>query len=151
MTVHLATDHAGFSHKELLKAHLLERGHAVVDHGAAEISENDDYPDFVIPCAQAVAKGGGPEQSEGQVVGIIFGGSGQGEAMCANRIKGVRAVVYYGGPKEILTFSKEHNNANVLSLGARFIKEEELIEIVDLWLSTQFSNDERHIRRLAKF
>lgn len=144
MTIHLATDHAGFGHKELLKAHLLERGYEVVDHGATEINENDDYPDFVIPCAEAVG-------SDAKSFGIIFGGSGQGEAMCANRIKDVRAVVYYGGVEDILKFSREHNDANILSLGSRFIREQDVPEIVDEWLATPFSHDERHLRRLNKF
>ncbi len=144
MKIHIATDHAGFSHKELLKAHLLERGCEVVDHGAAALDENDDYPDFVLPCAHAVA-------ADPQAKGIIFGGSGQGEAMCANRIPGIRAVVYYGGDHDIIRFSREHNDANMLSIGARFVREEELADIVDMWLTTPFSGEERHSRRLSKF
>lgn len=144
MKIHLATDHAGFEHKEVLKSHLLEKGYEVVDHGPNKLDENDDYPDFITPCAQAIAL-----VSEDKA--IIFGGSGEGEAMCANRIAGVRAVVYYGGSTEILTFSRNHNNANILSIGARFISAEEVAPVVDLWLDTPFSGNERHIRRLAKF
>jgi ribose 5-phosphate isomerase B len=144
MKIHLATDHAGFEHKKVLKSHLLEKGYEVLDHGPMKLDENDDYPDFIIPCAQAIAAS--PEDKA-----IIFGGSGEGEAMCANRIKGVRAVVYYGGSTEILTFSRDHNNANILSIGARFINAEELAPVVDLWLDTPFSGDERHVRRLTKF
>jgi ribose 5-phosphate isomerase B len=144
MKIHLATDHAGFDHKEVLKSHLLEKGLEVIDHGPLKLDENDDYPDFITPCAQAIA-------ISKEDKAIIFGGSGEGEAMCANRIKGVRAVVYYGGSTEILTFSRDHNDANVLSIGARFIEAEKSNEAVDLWLDTPFSGDERHIRRLAKF
>ena len=144
MKIHLATDHAGFEHKEALKAHLLEHGYEVVDHGDTKLDENDDYPDFVIPFAKAVAEN--PEN-----MGVVFGGSGEGEAMCANRVKGARAVVYYGGTTDILTFSRDHNNANILSLGARFISEEEACNAVDFWLEVPFSSNERHIRRLGKF
>ncbi len=144
MKIHLATDHAGFEHKEILKSHLLEKGYEVVDHGPNKLDENDDYPDFITPCAQAIALS--PEDKA-----VIFGGSGEGEAMCANRISGVRAVVYYGGSTEILTFSRDHNNANILSIGARFINAEEVAPVVDLWLDTPFSGNERHVRRLSKF
>ncbi len=146
MKLHLATDHPGFTHKELLKEFLnTQEGVEVVDHGALTLVEDDDYPDYILPCAQAVAAD--PDNS----MAIIFGGSGQGEAMCANRVPGVRAAVYYGGPNEILTLSREHNNANILSIGARFISPEETIEVVKLWLATPFSGDERHVRRLSKF
>jgi len=144
MKIHLATDHPGFEHKEFLKAFLLEQGYEVVDHGAKELDENDDYPDFVTPCAQAIANS--PEDKA-----IIFGGSGEGEAMCANRVKGVRAVVYYGGSAEILTFSRDHNDANILSIGARFVNMEDVPNIVKMWLETPFSGNERHVRRLGKF
>lgn len=144
MKIHLATDHAGFGHKESLKGYLLGHGYEIFDHGPEKLDENDDYPDFITPCAQAIAN------SEDDKA-IIFGGSGEGEAMCANRLKGVRAVVYYGGSNEILTFSRDHNNANILSIGARFISAEEVHEAVNLWLNTEFSGEERHIRRLGKF
>lgn len=145
MKLHLATDHAGFAHKEALKAYLSQQGIEVVDHGAATFVEDDDYPDYVIPCAQAVAAD--PDSS----MGVIFGGSGEGEAMAANRVSGIRAAVYYGGTTDILTLSREHNAANILSLAARFLTPEECIEAVKLWLNTPFSNDERHLRRLGKF
>ncbi len=144
MKIHLATDHAGYLYKESIKKYLEGEGIEVVDHGAFAMDDNDDYPDFITPCAEAVSK-------DDESRGIILGGSGQGEAMCANKVKGIRAVVYYGHNKEILTLSREHNDANILSLGARFISEEECIEAVKLWLSTSFSNDERHLRRLNKF
>jgi ribose 5-phosphate isomerase B len=144
MKIHLATDHAGFEHKEALKAHLFEHSYEIIDHGNTKLDENDDYPDFVTPFAQAVAH-------DVESRGIVFGGSGEGEAMCSNRIVGARAVVYYGGSKDILTFSRQHNNANILSIGARFMTTDEVIDAVDFWLGVEFSHEERHIRRLEKF
>ena len=116
MKIHLATDHAGLELKNSIKNYLLQKKYFVEDHGAYEYDAEDDYPDFIFPCAKAVAD---DEESRG----IILGGSGQGEAMAANRIKGCRAAVFYSGPKEIVTLSREHNNANILSLGARFMNE----------------------------
>lgn len=144
MVIHLATDHAGYEHKEYIKAFLLSKGYEVFDHGNSKIDENDDYPDFISACAKAVSM-------DPTSKAIIFGGSGEGEAMCANRIKGVRAIVYYGGPQDILLYSRQHNDANVLSIGARFIGAPECEEAVTFWLDTAFSNDERHMKRLAKF
>ena len=144
MIIHLGTDHAGFAHKEAVKASLLEKGVTVIDHGAHELVESDDYPDFIEPCAIAVAE-------DTTARGIIFGGSGQGEAMVANRVKGVRAAVYYGGSVEIVALSREHNNANILSVGARFVTIPETKKILDLWLATAFSEDPKHIRRINKF
>lgn len=144
MTIHLATDHAGFLHKEAVKEYLISVGMEVTDHGALELVESDDYPDFILPAAMAVAQ-------DLESMGIIFGGSGQGEAMAANRVPGVRAALYYGGPADILTLSREHNNANILSIGAHFVSVEETLQAVQLWLGTSFSNDERHVRRLGKF
>lgn len=144
MKIHLATDHAGFLHKEALKAFLLEQGAEIVDHGAETLTPDDDYPDFITPAAQAVGSGSDD-------IGFIFGSSGQGEAMAANRVPGVRAVVYYGGPNTILTLSREHNNANILSVGAHFVSIEDMINAVTLWLETPFSGEERHVRRLNKF
>lgn len=144
MKIHLATDHAGFEHKEALKCHLMERNFEVIDHGNTILDENDDYPDYVTDFAKAVA-------SDVESKGVVFGGSGEGEAMCSNRIVGARAVVYYGGNKDILSFSRLHNNANILSIGARFMTTDEANESVDLWLAVEFSHEERHIRRLEKF
>ncbi len=144
MTIHLATDHAGFVHKEAVKLFLLEQGLEVVDHGALTHTPGDDYPDFIAPAAAAIAL-------DQDSMGIVFGHSGQGEAMVANRLNGVRAIVYYGGPAEILTLSRQHNAANMLSIGAHFITVEDTIDAVRLWLETSFSNDERHVKRLNKF
>ena len=118
------------------------KGYDVTDHGAHEYDALDDYPDFIFPCARAVA-------ADSSSRGIILGGSGQGEAMAANRVKGVRAAVFYNGPEEIIKLSREHNNANILSLGARFMSEEEIYKIIELWFEEPFEGG-RHERRIAK-
>ncbi|GMQ94892.1 MAG: ribose-5-phosphate isomerase [Patescibacteria group bacterium] len=143
MKVYVGADHAGFELKQKLVAYLKEGGHQVVDEGAHELNEGDDYPDFIALVAKAVSL-------DTDAVGVILGGSGQGEAIVANRFPGVRASVYYGGPKDIITLSREHNDANILSLGARFIGEKEAKETVGLWLRTPFSGEERHKRRIKK-
>lgn len=143
MKIVLATDHAGYRHKEVLKKHLLQKGFVVKDFGTNS-EESCDYPDFIFPAAKAVSK------DPDNIRGIIFGGSGQGEAMTANRVKGVRATVYYGGTPEILKLSREHNNANVLSIGARFVTVDETLAIVDRWLKLPFPGEERHLRRIRK-
>ena len=142
MKIHLATDHAGLELKNKIKQHLNESGHDVIDHGAYEYDALDDYPDFIFPCAKAVAE-------DNRSRGIILGGSGQGEAMAANRIKGVRAAVFYNGPKEIIELSRQHNNANILSLGARFMSEEEIYRIIEIWFDTDFEEG-RHQSRIDK-
>lgn len=142
-TIILATDHAGFALKEAIKGHLLKKGYQVVDVGAHEFRADDDYPVYMTAAAMKVAS-----DISGETKAIIFGGSGEGEAMVANRFPGVRALVWYGGSKEILKLSRQHNNANVLSFGARFVDEKTAVEAVDLWLATPFSNEERHVRRI---
>ena len=142
MIIHLATDHAGLDLKNSIKTYLLNKGFEVKDHGAHEYDPQDDYPDFIFPCAKAVAK-------DIDSRGIIFGGSGQGEAMAANRIKGIRAAVFYNGPQEIIKLSREHNNANILSLGARFMTEEDIRNVINIWLKEPFGGD-RHQRRIDK-
>ena len=142
MKIHLATDHAGLELKEKVKLYLSDLDYEVIDHGAYEYDALDDYPDFIFPCANAVSNN--PESK-----GIILGGSGQGEAMAANRVKGVRAAVFYNGPDEIIKLSRQHNNANILSLGARFMSEEEMYKIIEVWLSTDFESG-RHQRRIEK-
>jgi ribose 5-phosphate isomerase B len=144
MIIYIGADHAGYEHKEAIKASLKEAGHTVTDMGAASFDAQDDYPDFVTPVAKAVADTIGS-------FGIILGGSGQGEAMCANHTAGARAALYYGGDVSIITLAREHNNANILSLGARFLTEAEAQQAVVLFLQTPFSNGERHVRRLSKF
>ena len=142
MKIHLATDHAGLELKDKIKLHLTKLGHEIIDHGAHEYDALDDYPDFIFPCAKAVAQ-------DDQSRGIVLGGSGQGEAMAANRIKGIRAAVYYNGPEEIIELSRQHNNANILSLGARFMSEKEIYRIIEIWFDTDFEEG-RHQRRINK-
>lgn len=144
MKIHLGTDHAGFIHKETLKEFLMQKGYEVIDHGAHELDPDDNYPDFIAPVASAIAKN--PDDR-----GIVFGGSGQGEAMVANRVVGVRAAVYYGGDKDIITLSRTHNDANILSIGARFVSAEEANSLAILWLETAFSREERHRNRINMF
>ncbi len=142
MKIHIATDHAGFALKEAVIAYLIEQNHDVVDHGAFLFKEDDDYPEFIKKAAFAVSEN--PTDS----MGIIFGGSGQGESIVANKYKNVRCALWYGGSYDIITLAREHNNANMLSLGARFISEEESIRAVQLFLDTPFSNEQRHNRRI---
>lgn len=139
----LGTDHAGFELKEHVKNFLQENGFEVEDAGAHQFDKNDDYPDFIIPAAKKIAK-------EKNAKGIVFGASGQGESMAANKVKGIRAALYYGSNPEILKLSRTHNDANILSLGARFLSKNEAVEAVKLWLNTNFSNKERHKRRIKK-
>ena len=142
MIIHIATDHAGLELKEKVKSYLSKLDYEVVDHGAYEYDALDDYPDFIFPCAEAVS-------NDPNSKGIILGGSGQGEAMAANRVKGVRAAVFYNGPDEIIKLSRQHNDANILSLGARFMSDQEMYKIIELWLSTDFESG-RHKRRIEK-
>ena len=141
--IFLGTDHAGFELKEEVKKYLLKNGYEVIDKGAHSFDKNDDYPDFIKPIAKEVTKNKNSK-------GIIFGASGQGEAIAANRVKGARAALYYGGNTEIITLSRTHNDANILSLGARFVSKDEAIKLIKLWLGTDFSSEERHIRRIKK-
>ena len=151
MKIFIGTDHAGYVLKEKLVSSLKLQGYEVVDKGAFEYDENDDYPDFVVPVSREVSK------DPDNVKGIILGSTGQGEALTANKFPHVRAIVFYGKAKpvvdnesDIIVRSREHNNANILSLGARYLTEESMMEAVNLWLNTTYSNDSRHIRRLAK-
>ena len=146
MRVYIASDHAGFELKEKIKNELGKLSFEVKDFGPFSYDKDDDYPDFIRLVAEAVVND--PEHSRG----IILGASGQGEAIMANRFKNVRAVVCYGASNvsEIIKLSREHNNANVLSLGARFLNEEQAMSAVKLWLETPFSGEERHIRRIRK-
>lgn len=144
MEIYLATDHAGFELKEVLKKHLLEQGYSVVDCGALTLDNDDDYPTFISKAALAVSED--PVNRRG----IVLGGSGTGEAIVANRFKGVRAALFNGGPRDTVELSREHNDANVLSLGARFIDEAQAISVVEEWLNTPFSDEERHVRRIEQ-
>ena len=142
MKIYIAGDHAGFKLKEKLKPWLEGKGHTVIDMGPFKLNPKDDYPDFVIPLAKKVSK---DQKSRG----IIMAGSGQGEVIATNRVKGARAALFYGGNVKILKLSREHNNSNILSLGARFLKENEIKKAITVWLAAPFSNAARHKRRLA--
>ncbi|OGI67532.1 ribose-5-phosphate isomerase [Candidatus Nomurabacteria bacterium RIFCSPLOWO2_01_FULL_41_12] len=159
MKIFIGADHAGYELKEKLKVYLSGLGHEVEDKGAFKYDADDDYPDFVLPVAEAVAK-------DKESRGIILSGTGQGEAMCANRVPGARAAVFYGqavakeavdikgvtsiDPFEILKLSRLHNDANILSLSVRFLSDDEIKFAIELFLTTKFSGDERHIRRINK-
>lgn len=143
MKIYLAGDHAGFKLKEKLKPWLEKQKYKVIDIGPFEYNKEDDYSDFVIPMAKKVSK-------DKNSRGIIMAGSGQGEIIAANRVKGARAVLFYGGNANILKLSRAHNNSNILSMGARFLNEKQVKKAVTIWLKAPFSNATRHKRRLRK-
>ena len=142
-TIHLATDHAGFERKNEVAQWLKEAGYVVVDHGAHTHDTEDDFPDYIKKASEAVSK-------EPTSRAVIFGGSGQGEAMVANRFPHVRATVYYGGDEDIVALSREHNDANVLSIGARFVSFETSVRILKKWLCVPFSDNSKYERRNQK-
>lgn len=156
MKIFFGADHAGFKLKERLVPYVKGMGFEVYDKGAPEYNPDDDYPDFIIPVAREVSADCADSR------GIILGGSGQGEAMAASRFPGIRAVVYYGESNgvvngnepsvltNIIKLSREHNDSNILSLGARFVTEEEAKNAVKIWLETAFSGEEKHKRRIEK-
>ncbi|WP_282006530.1 ribose-5-phosphate isomerase [Propioniciclava sinopodophylli] len=139
MRVHIATDHAAFELKQYLVKELKALGYEVIDHGAATYDPQDDYPTFVLPAAEAVA-------ADPDSLGIVLGGSGNGEQIAANKVKGVRAGLAYNTVMARLT--REHNNANVLSLGGRMQSLAEALDMAKVFLETPFSEDPRHIRRI---
>lgn len=143
MKIYIGGDHGGFELKGKLIPFLRELGYEVEDKGPFVFDAQDDYPDFVQSVAEAVSK-------DPMSRGVVLGGSGQGEMICANRYKGVRGALWYGGSLDLIKLSRDHNDSNILSLGARFVSENEAREAIKLWLETPFSNDERHIRRLKK-
>ena len=159
MKIALASDHAGFAYLSELESFLKSLGHDIQNYGPQKLRLDDDYPDFIVPAARAV--GGGDCD-----MGVILGGSGQGEAMAANKIKGVRCAVFYGpavarkvidaqgrtshDPLEIVRLSRQHNDANMLSLAARFVSLGDMKHVIKLWLETSFSDEERHARRVEK-
>ena len=138
--VFVGTDHAGYELKERLKEVLAADGHDVVDCGAHAYDAQDDYPAFCIDAARrAVAEGG---------VGLVLGGSGNGEQIAANKVPGVRAALCWS--PDLARLAREHNDANVLSLPARFLSEEEAVEVIRTFLATAFTQDERHVRRIGQ-
>jgi len=149
MRIYLATDHAGFNLKEKVKIYLQGMNYEIEDFGALELNPEDDYPDFIFPAMKALAidlKNGKDSR------GIIFGGSGQGEAMIASRFSALRAVVCDDNSNLTAKVKvwREHNNSNVLSFGTRFIDEKSALDAVKIWLETTFPAEARHLRRLTK-
>lgn len=145
MRVHIATDHAGLEFKDKLNAHLTERGHEVVDHGAYEYDAQDDYPDFIIGAAEGVAE---DQRNDVEALGVVFGGSGNGEQMAANKVVGIRAALIWN--EDTARLARQHNDANVASIGARQHTEDEALHLIDLFVDEPFSGDERHVRRIGK-
>ena len=140
MRVHLGSDHAGFELKQALVRHLTAVGHEPVDHGPAVYDAVDDYPPFVLRAAEAVV--GDPGS-----LGVVIGGSGNGEQIAANKVRGVRAALAWSA--DTATLAREHNDANVVSVGARMHELEEALALVDAFLATPYSGEERHTRRIA--
>ncbi len=139
MRVHLGSDHAGFELKAALTGHLRSHGHEVVDHGAHAYDALDDYPPFCVAAAEAVVADPGS-------LGVVIGGSGNGEQIAANKVAGVRAALAWS--TETASLAREHNDANVIGLGARMHAEVTSFAIVDAFLAAPFSNDPRHVRRI---
>jgi ribose 5-phosphate isomerase B len=145
MRIHIATDHAGMKLSAFLVQELVALGHELIDHGPKVYDALDDYPGFCIDCAKAVVK----DQAKGlDSLGIVLGGSGNGEQMAANKVAGVRAALIWN--QETALLARDHNDANVCALGARQHSEEEVLELVKTFIGADFSNDERHVRRIGK-
>jgi ribose 5-phosphate isomerase B len=141
MRIHIGSDHAGLELKAQLIEHLVTNGHDVTDHGPYEYDALDDYPDFCIPAAEAVAK-------DPASLGIVLGGSGNGEQIAANKVKGIRAALAWS--IETAKLARDHNNANVIAVGGRMHDLSVVKEIIDAYIAEPFSNDERHVRRIKK-
>ncbi|QIM16740.1 ribose-5-phosphate isomerase [Leucobacter insecticola] len=145
MRIHVATDHAGLEFSQQLQQHLQGRGFEVVDHGPAEYDALDDYPSFCINAALGVAR---DERAGVPALGVVFGGSGNGEQMAANKVEGIRAALVWN--ESTATLAREHNNANVISIGARQHPVEDAIRFIDTFIDTPFTEDERHVRRISQ-
>jgi ribose 5-phosphate isomerase B len=141
MRIHIGSDHAGLELKAELIKHLSSNGHDVTDHGPFEYDALDDYPDFCIPAAEAVAK-------DPSSLGIVLGGSGNGEQIAANKVKGIRAALAWS--IETAKLARDHNNSNVIAVGGRMHEISLVKEIIDTFINEPFSNDERHMRRIKK-
>ncbi len=141
MKIYLGTDHAGFELKEKIKIFLKEKNFDVEDCGALTFDKNDDYPDFIAKAAIGVSENPASK-------GIVLGKSGAGECIVANKIKGIRAIL--GFSEENVRLAREHNDANVLSLGSAFVNEELMKKLIIIFLETKFSNEDRHVRRINK-
>ncbi|WOQ70598.1 ribose-5-phosphate isomerase [Microbacterium limosum] len=145
MRIHIATDHAGLEFSTRLQQHLSDQGHDVIDHGPLEYDPVDDYPAFCIRAAQAVVR----DRADGvEALGVVFGGSGNGEQIAANKVQGVRAALAWSIATAEL--AREHNDANVIAIGARQHTFEEAASFIDTFIATPFSNEERHARRIAQ-
>lgn len=145
MRIHIATDHAGLDFSTQLQHHLAEQGHEVIDHGPIHYDPVDDYPAFCIRAAQAVVR----DQTAGiETLGVVFGGSGNGEQIAANKVRGVRAALVWNLPTAEL--ARQHNDANVIAIGARQHTFDEIAAFIDRFIATPFSNEERHVRRIAQ-
>jgi len=145
MRIHIATDHAGLELSHFLIRELTKQGHEVFDHGPASYDPLDDYPSFCINAALAVVA---DEQAGVEALGIVLGGSGNGEQIAANKVKGIRAALAWN--EATAKLAREHNDANVVALGARQHSQEEVLHLIEIFLAEPFSNDERHIRRIGK-
>ncbi|OHA99531.1 MAG: ribose-5-phosphate isomerase [Candidatus Zambryskibacteria bacterium RIFCSPLOWO2_02_FULL_39_26] len=143
MKIYIGSDHAGFEMKKDLISYLLQNNHEIIDCGPKEYVHDDDYPDYVSIVADHISK-------EKNVIGIVIGRNGQGEAIVSNRFQNVRCAVFYGGSKHMITLSREHDDANMISLGSDFLTKDEAKRAVDLFLHVKFSGDERHVRRIKK-
>jgi ribose 5-phosphate isomerase B len=139
MKIHIGSDHAGLEFKAVIIAHLKKNGHDVTDHGPHEFDSQDDYPVFCIPTALATA-------ADPSSFGIVLGGSGNGEQIAANKVKGIRAALVWS--IETAKLARQHNNANVISIGQRMHDQGFCLQLVDTFLETPFSADERHVRRI---
>jgi len=145
MRIHIATDHAGMELSAFLVRELSAVGHELIDHGPTIYDALDDYPGFCIAAAQGVIA----DQSAGvEALGIVLGGSGNGEQMAANKVKGIRAALIWN--ESTAKLAREHNDANVAAVGARQHTQEEVLKLVQLFIAEPFSNDERHVRRIGK-
>ncbi len=145
MRIHIATDHAGLDFSRTLQQHLADAGHEVIDHGPQSYEPLDDYPSFCINAARAVVR---DQRSGVEALGVVFGGSGNGEQIAANKVEGVRAALVWNSSTAEL--AREHNDANVISIGARQHTVEEAIAFIDLFIATPFTGEERHARRIAQ-
>jgi ribose 5-phosphate isomerase B len=145
MRIHIATDHAGLEFSKDLQKHLADAGHDVVDHGPKSYDPVDDYPSFCINAARAVVR----DQAAGvETLGVVFGGSGNGEQMAANKVLGARAALVWSVPTAEL--ARQHNDANLIAIGARQHTVDEAILFIDTFIATPFSGEERHVRRIAQ-
>lgn len=146
MRIHIASDHAGFELKEVLIEHLTAAGHDVVNHGAYAYDALDDYPAFCFAAGEAVVAEIEAGASTAEVLGVVIGGSGNGEQIAANKVRGVRAALAWN--TETAKLARQHNDANVVAIGARQHSVDEAIELVSAFLAEPFSQDERHQRRI---